>query len=56
MIKARELEKDLGNLRERNSVNHKEFFDRLAIIDTMDAVQREQYGQIINGKWRYGVV
>ena len=48
LIKARELEKDLEDLRTRNSANHKEFFDRLAVIDKMYAVQEEQYKQIMN--------
>ena len=47
LMNAKELEKDLEDFREHNSANHKEFFNRLAVIDKMDAIQAEQNKQII---------
>lgn len=47
LIKARELEQDLEDLRKRNDSSHKEFYDRLAVLEKQNAVQNEQYRNIM---------
>lgn len=47
LIKARELEHDLEDLRKRNDSSHKEYYDRLAVLERQNAVQNEQYRNIM---------
>lgn len=47
LIKAREIERGLDDLREHNEKNHKEFFDRLAALEAHDKVQDAHYAHII---------
>lgn len=45
--KAMELEVELDDFRAHNDKSHKEFFDRLAVLEKQDAVQMEQYKNIM---------
>lgn len=47
LIKARELEKDLNDLRKQNSSSHERIFNRLGDLEKHDGVQGEQYKNII---------
>ncbi len=46
-IKALEVEGDVNDLRKRNETSHKEFFDRLAVLERHEAIQTEQYKSIM---------
>lgn len=54
LIRAEELakdiqsvEKDMEDMRERNDKSHKEYFDRLALLEAHNKVQDAHYGHII---------
>jgi len=47
LMKAREIEEELDDLRAHNEKNHKEFFDRLATIEAHNKVQDAHYEHII---------
>ena len=47
LIKARELEQDMTELRRQNSASHERIFDRLATLETHDAVQVTQFEMIL---------
>lgn len=47
LIKARELEAELDDFRKRNDTSHKEYYDRLAVLERQNAVQNEQYRNIM---------
>lgn len=47
LIKARELEQDMNELRRQNSASHERIFDRLAALETHDAVQVTQFEMIL---------
>lgn len=47
LMKAEELEKDIQDMRGRNEKSHKEFFDRLAILEKQEGIHGEQYKNII---------
>lgn len=47
LIKARELEEEFSDFRKRNDSSHKEYYDRLAVLEQQNAVQNEQYRNIM---------
>lgn len=48
LIKAKELEADLNELRRENSISRERIFDRLGMLEKRDAVQEEQYKTILS--------
>lgn len=47
IMKAQELEKDFDELRQRNEKSHKEFFNRLAALESHDKLQDLHYTHIM---------
>ena len=47
LIQAKKLEEDLSDLRSRNDSSHKEFFDRIAILESHNKIQDVHYEHII---------
>lgn len=47
LMKARELEAEFNDFKKRNDSSHKEYYDRLAVLEKQWAVQSEQYRNII---------
>jgi len=48
LIKARELEGDLNELRKQNAASHERLFDRLGELERQEGIQGEQYKNIID--------
>lgn len=46
LIKARELEQDLNDLRKQNSSSHERIFDRLGEMEKQESIRRVQYEYI----------
>ena len=47
LIKARELEKDVNELRKQNSSTHERIFDRLGELEKQEGIQVVQYEHIL---------
>lgn len=47
LMKARELEKDLNDLRKQNSSSHERIFDRLGELEKQEGIQLVQYEHIM---------
>lgn len=47
LIQAKKLEENLSDLRSRNDSSHKEFFDRIAILESHNKIQDVHYEHII---------
>lgn len=47
LIKARELEQDLNELRRQNSSSHERIFERLGEIEKQEGIQDVQYENIL---------
>ena len=47
LIKARELEQDLNELRRQNSSSHERIFERLGEIEKQEGIQNVQYENIL---------
>lgn len=47
LMKARELEKDLNDLRKQNSSSHERIFDRLGELEKQEGIQVVQYEHIL---------
>lgn len=47
LMKAQKLEEEVLDLRTRNDSSHKEFFDRLAVLEAHNQVQDAHYSHII---------
>ena len=47
LIKAKEIEEEMQNLRTYNDRSHKEVFDRLALLEAHNKVQDAHYAHII---------
>ena len=47
LMKAQELEKDFDDFRQRNEKSHKEFFNRLASLESHDKLQALHYTHIM---------
>ena len=47
LMKARELEKDVNELRKQNSSSHERIFDRLGELEKQEGIQVVQYEHIL---------
>ncbi|WP_300844054.1 hypothetical protein [uncultured Acetatifactor sp.] len=47
LMKARELEKDVNELRKQNSSSHERIFDRLGELEKQEGIQLVQYEHIM---------
>ena len=47
LMKARELEKDVNELRKQNSSSHERIFDRLGELEKQEGIQVLQYEHIL---------
>lgn len=47
LAKVQELERELHDIKSRNEKTHSNFYDRLAVLERYDAVQTEQYKNIM---------
>lgn len=47
LIKARELERDVNELRKQNSSSHERFFERLGELEKQEGIQNVQYENIL---------
>lgn len=47
LMKARELEKDVNELRKQNSSSHERIFDRLSELEKQEGIQVVQYEHIL---------
>ncbi len=47
LMKARELEKDVNELRKQNSSSHERIFDRLGELEKQEGIQLVQYKHIM---------
>ena len=47
LIKAREVEQDVNELRKQNSASHERLFDRLGELERQEGIQGEQYKHIL---------
>lgn len=47
LLKAKEIEEEMQDMRDRNDKSHKEFFDRLALLEAHNKVQDAHYAHII---------
>lgn len=47
LMKAKELEKDLNDLRKQNSASHERLFDRVGELERLEGIQGEQYKNIL---------
>lgn len=48
LLKARELEEDLNELRKQNSKSHERIFDRLGEVEKQGSVQEVQYENLLD--------
>ncbi|MCI9338847.1 MAG: hypothetical protein HFH93_15220 [Lachnospiraceae bacterium] len=47
LMKARELERDIADLRKQNSGSHERIFERLGELEKQEGIQDVQYGNIL---------